>query len=196
MANKEYIQELLARGTPPAQCAQLVGCTPGYITQLCADEAFSAEVDKLRNTRMADRVRREERVDKIHDMYLDLEEAVLQDLRRNVGILRAGEKARLLGALAAKKAPTSAAAPSNVVNQTAIGVVQITVPAAALPQFVLDKNMDIIGLETQGKEVELLPMPTQQLKGLRESREKRAQVQTASEITKLFELDSEDDLAA
>lgn len=193
-----YLLDLLSRGVQQSIAAAQAGVSQSYLSQLLKDEDFLLALERKRSERFSERQEKEAKASRIHGMYLELEEEVLKNLKLNMGMLRTGEKVRLLQALASKKAPTETSSPLEGQNSGPATVVNIRLPQAAATRFIMDQNRDIIGIEQVGAvgeasvQKELLPLPTQALKRLSQERQQaRAQISDASGIMGMFSADSD-----
>lgn len=137
MVNKTQIQKLLANGTPASIVADIVGCTPGYISQLMEDETFAKGI-------LEARLAKEERYIE-HDERLDgLEMAVIKNLEASMGLCFKPEI--LLRALAvvnsAKRRATSfdgSGAPTS-----AVPTIVINLPPVMASAIKINSNGSVI----------------------------------------------------
>lgn len=70
IVNKDRVKVLLGSGATQAQVAMMVGCTPGYISQLMADEDFSKQVAESVAIKQASYVEHDSNLDKLEDKVI------------------------------------------------------------------------------------------------------------------------------
>lgn len=174
MDTKQYIAELLSRNLPPAQICQLANCTPAYISQLLSNPDFSSMVEGKRVRALQETSEQDSRARRVYDLYMDLEEKLLQDLTANLTLMRMGEKTRILHAISGKKAPPAPVSAPTAITQN---LVQISLPPLAAQKFTMNSNKDIVALENKS----LVPLDTTALKKLA-----AASTPLVNEIEKMF----------
>lgn len=178
MDNRSYILDLLSRGASAADVARLANCSPAYISQLQGDPTFSSELAEKRAIHAAERDGRAQKVQKIHQQYLELEDVLLQKLsvQAKAGLLKPIEQMKLLQVVAGKKEPLNPL--ENTQSAAPQGITSITLPVQIAAQFVLNTNKEIIGT-TSGES--FAPMST---KGLQEMAAQRALPKPKEQVTK------------
>lgn len=137
--SQDKIKELLGQGLANEVVAGAVGCSPSYISQLLADEEFSAEVTKLRVEHLAKHNRKDNKLDNIEELLIDnLMAAVTnrqiykpQDVLRTFQVINA---ARRRGASA-----TNTAAPQG-------GIVNLTMPQVVIQQFITNGSKEVVSV--------------------------------------------------
>lgn len=188
MDTRAYILDLLSRGASATDVARLANCSPSYISQLQGDEQFAAELSEKRAVHAAERDGRAQKVQKIHQNYLELEEILLQKLsvQAKAGLLKPIEQMKLLQVVASKKEPLNPL--ENTQTAAPASVTQITLPVQIAAQFVINHNKEIIGTDSGQS---FAPMST---KGLQEMAAKRAlpapkeQLNKTEDILRMFSL--------
>lgn len=75
--NIDKIKALLGQGLPNETVASAVGCSASYITQLLADELFSAEVQELKIKRLSNQTDLDDRAERIEGKLLEAIEAAI-----------------------------------------------------------------------------------------------------------------------
>ncbi len=150
MDNRSYILDLLSRGAIAADVARTVGCSPAYISQLSGDPGFAQELAEKRAGILAERNTRAQKVQKIHDKYLDIEETLLHNLgnQARANLLKPIEQMKLLQVVAGKKEPGNSGQEALAQqNNTQVNITNISLPSMIAAKFVLNEKREIIGTE-------------------------------------------------
>ena len=145
MDTKEYILDLLSRGSSPAAAAQLAGVSQSYVAQLQKEPLFAEKLALALQKNIDERDTRNKKIQNLHDEYLDLEGKTLAQLKNSLWNMRPGEKVRLLQVLASKKEPPASIQP--LLDNAPKQVVSISIPTAIAAQFVMNTKKEIVGLE-------------------------------------------------
>lgn len=140
---KDRIRNLLASGMKPVDVASTVGCTPGYIAQLCKDEEFKKSVEALMIQEQAQNTE-EEHLDK---RYQNLEHKIINNIESELGNAELPQLVKALevvGKRQSDRRKEKLPVPAASIN-TNIHITQIALPAHALqPQIPVihtnDKN--------------------------------------------------------
>lgn len=181
---QKMIFELLIRGSSQTEAARIADVSIGYVSQLLSEPQFAAEVAQRKAITMQDASAREERANRIYGMNMDLEEKILENLKRQVNFMKPHEQMKLLQIVSTKKAPPPPPVIPNQNNQNAT-LVTIAVSQTANTQFVMNNNKEIVAVG----DVALSPMSPAQLKDLARAAAPAAlteQVTTKREILDLF----------
>jgi len=152
-SKKEQIRSLLKSNCTPSQAANAVGCSEGYISQLLADEEFSADVIGHRIALLQSQASRDQKYDSIEDKLIEgLEMKVQQGIAlwKPDVILRAihtinGVKRRNAGQ------EQSVSAPSMIIN--------LILPQVAYRQFQVNNENEVISVGDKA----LVSMPASSL---------------------------------
>jgi len=151
--DKQQVKELLGNGLPVSVVASAVGCTDSYITQLLADEEFSAEVARLRVVALQANNQRDGSINGIED-------TLISKLKEGVESGFFYKPRDLLHAFAvvnsAKRRGTVNADSATLQNTT---VINLTIPAAVARRFTIDSRGEVLQVDEQT----LVTMPTGQL---------------------------------
>ena len=149
-SQQERIIGFLAQGLRAAQVASIVGCTPAYISQLCSaqdgPEGFrDALTEKAKELSSSGDI--EETT--VSAKYLSMEHKLLKTIEDRLG---EAEFPALVNALkvvgerqekrALRKAGLSVAQQGTLVQN----IVNITVPAHALPEFRMNQNLEVTAI--------------------------------------------------
>lgn len=149
-SQQERIIGFLAQGLKAAQVASIVGCTPAYISQLCSaqdgPEGFrEALTEKAKELSSSGDI--EETT--VSSKYLSMEHKLLKTIEDRLG---EAEFPALVNALkvvgerqekrALRKAGLSVAQQGTLVQN----IVNITVPAHALPEFRMNTNLEVTAI--------------------------------------------------
>lgn len=148
-SQQERIIGFLAQGLRPAQIATIVGCTPSYISQLLGDDGpedfKSALQDKAKELSASDDV--EEKT--VSTKYLSMEHTLLKTIENR---LNEAEFPALVNALkvvgdrqekrAQRRAGLLAPQGANITQN----IVNISVPAHALPEFRINGNLEVTAI--------------------------------------------------
>lgn len=140
MATKDLVLDLLSQGISPVQVAETVGVSESYISQLMGDESFQASVQEHKARMAAEDLAHDKRVETIEAKFLDNIEkkaplANLQQSLQAFKILNTAKKRR--------DGVIQAGGPKAGV------VVQILLPNSIVPQYVTNRNNEIV--EVEGK---------------------------------------------
>lgn len=148
-SQQERIIGFLAQGLKPVQIASIVGCTPSYISQLCGaegPEGFAPALqEKVKELTAAGDIEESS----VTSKYLSMEHKLLKTIEDRLG---EAEFPALVNALkvvgdrqekrAMRRAGLSVAQHGNVVQN----IVNITVPAHALPEFRMNGNLEVTAI--------------------------------------------------
>lgn len=146
MDTQNFIIDLLARGCSQEDAARLSQVSPGYVSQLLTAEDVKKKVEERRAVYKAEQDQRAQRVQQIHDDYLRVEKQTLASLERDMGMMRPGERVKLLSVLAAKKEPAPLLATGTESGAPRISV-QVVLPAIVAQKFVMNERREIIGMD-------------------------------------------------
>lgn len=146
---KDKILLYLASGIPPSQVATIVGCSPGYISQLMKDESFrtALEAKILENPVEVDEALENKYASAEHSLLAQVmaqaPQAEFRDAVKGLETI-----ARIQDMKAARKHPVLGS--GGVTNN--VQVVQLTLPAGALrhtPVFELNAVGEILAIDKQ-----------------------------------------------
>lgn len=164
---KDRILKLLINGLGPSEVAQIVGCSPGYVSQLCKDTDFLSAIEagkiesSTKNTE-------EEHLD---TRYQSLEHKLLSAANNTIGeasfseIINAIEKInKRKDQVHARKNPIQPSASDKFLT---VNVVSLQLPAHAIannnpPVITLNDKQEIIAIGEQA----LAPMSSDAVKNL------------------------------
>ena len=128
--DKQQIKELLGQGLDHSVVANAVGCDPGYITHLMADEEFANAVAELKILNLHQHSKRDRNIDSIEDKLIQrLEEAVDTgqiykpvDILRSFAVVNAAKRrgSPVEGAVTTKQTVINLQLPKIVVNNLSI----------------------------------------------------------------------------
>lgn len=152
MINKDRAKELLGYGASVEDVAKTLGCDHSYISQLLADEQFSAEVSNLRADKLASASARDNKINAIEDVLIErLKEAI--DARM---IFKAGDLLRAFAVVNKAERRGFDAPLTNAANQT---IVNLTMPTKIINKYVTNVNNEVIEIN----DATLVTMPTAEL---------------------------------
>lgn len=144
---KDKIRDYLIDGVKPAQVATIMGCSPGYISQLLSDPEYKASVEAgmLANQKPVD-----ERLDA---RYTSLEADIIATMHANLAQAEFGELRQALDSvvkaqdLKARRKMPAPSSPGSITNVT----VSVALPAHALrlPQAVLNETGEVIAIDNK-----------------------------------------------
>lgn len=175
---KDRIAFYLAEGLSAAETANIVGCSPGYISQLLSkDEAFKAEVeDKLKN--------RKSTVDEnLLTKYQGLEHRIIKAMGAQLDNAELPHLTKALDSVVkAQEAAHKRANPNlNPGSTQVVQVVQITLPAHAIPQMpvmTLNQQAEVVAIDNKP----LAPMSSDGVKNLFTQIKEKKELQNVSQI--------------
>lgn len=148
-SQQERIIGFLAQGLKAAQVASIVGCTPAYISQLCAPDGPEGFKEGLQEKVKELTASGDIEENTVSSKYLSMEHRLLKTIEDRLG---EAEFPALVNALkvvgerqekrAARKAGLSIAQQGTLVQN----IVNITVPAHALPEFRMNTNLEVTAI--------------------------------------------------
>lgn len=154
---KDQLLKLLGNGVPPTQAAMAVGCTPAYISQLMADDAFALEVSRLRVESLTAATERDKKYDTLEDELL----AKLKELVPFM--MRPGEVVKSLAIINAAKRRGSSETDRQ--GSTVNNIVVLQLPAVVKQRFITNQQSEVV--EVDGRTLLTIDSNTllQQVKG-------------------------------
>jgi len=163
---KAKLLELLGTGISQEAAANTVGCTPGYISQLMAEEEFRAAVINKRIAALTEQTARDKE-------YNSLEDALLVKLRKSLPLMV--KPMEIVRAIQVVNNATRRGAGSEQVAPTAgASLVHLHLPKALAVQFTMNTNKEVVQVEGQV----LVTLPS---KSLHEMVSKEAALEAALE---------------
>ena len=147
------IIKYLAQGLPQEQVASIVGCTPGYISQLVSKADIQEQIEHHKKQYLVEKGQQEEDKE-----YNNLEKQVRKHLLEQMPYADYKDLIKLVEVLNRRK--EKPAAPQ--VNAMQVNVTVLNVPAAAVPEFAVNSNNEVIGVG----ETSLAPMSAKGVKDL------------------------------
>lgn len=186
--NQLAIIKYLAQGLMQEQVASIVGCTPGYISQLVKQQEVIEQIEyyKLQYTQSEKDKQEEE------DQYTRLAKKARLHLEDNMPYAEYKDVLKLLEILEKRKEVKIPTQQTNIQQNVTI----LQVPAAAVPEFTVNSNNEVIGLGDQS----LAPMSAQGVRQVfndykaKEEEKKRQKEKEAEEVT-IIDLDRMKDTA-
>ena len=142
---KDRIKEYLISGLKPADICSIVGCSPGYISQLWKDPSFKSAVEEgmLNNAPPAETV--------LDHKYESLEHTLVTRMKEEAVGADLGTLSRALDSVTrSREARTKARIPALAAgNTTNVQVVTISIPAHALaaPKMNLNNKNEVIEID-------------------------------------------------
>jgi transcriptional regulator with XRE-family HTH domain len=153
--------EMLGNGLTPEIVATALGISPGYISQLLAEEAFSYQVTQRRFLMLQAATKRDAGYDYIEDELIKKMKDLLPMMYKPQEVLRA------ISVINTAKRRGSGAQENVVINQT---VIQLQLPEIIVNKFVKNINNQVIVAGEQ----QLVTIPsnnlTKQLESLQKNR--------------------------
>lgn len=147
----ERALSLLGSGVQAEKVASALGVTPGYVSQLLAEESFAAQVTQLRYENLSKHTQRDASIDEVEDL-------LIEKLKRAVPLLI--RPAEIIGAFkvfnGAKRRGVDSASESIVQNN----IVQITMPVQLIQKFTTNIKNQVI----QAGDQSLLTMQSSDLR--------------------------------
>lgn len=140
MTPKERAIELLCQGVSTTQVAEAIGVDPSYISQLKADPDTAAKIAEATAKHTIDDVHHDSKMDKI-------EALALERIERTIGYANFGQALAAFKILngATRRQEKSTPTPQQLTSV----VVNLTLPAGALPNYILNNKNEIV--EVEGK---------------------------------------------
>lgn len=172
-SQQERIIGFLAQGLKASQVASIVGCTPSYIGQLLGDEGPEGFKEAL--TEKAKELTSGEDIEEktITSKYLSMEHRLLQTIENRFS---EAEFPHLVNALKVvgdrqeKRAMRKAGLLQQHTGNITQNIVQITVPAHALPELTMSSRLEVTSVDSKV----MAPMSSQAVKQLFASRRPQA----------------------
>lgn len=175
--NQLAIIKYLAQGLQQEQVASIVGCTPGYISRLVQQQDIIEQIEyyKLQYTQDEKDKQEEE------DQYTRLAKKARLHLEEHMPYAEYKDVLKLLEILERRKEVKVPQQQTNIQQNVTI----LQVPAAAVPEFTVNSNNEVIGLGDQS----LAPMSAQGVrqvfndyKAKEEAKKKELEKQKAKDI--------------
>lgn len=167
-SQQERIIGFLAQGLKPVQIATIVGCTPSYISQLLGDEGPEGFKEAVKEKVQEFTANGTVEEDMVSAKYLSMEHKLIKTIEDR---LCEAEFPHLVNALKVigdrqeKRAMRKAGLlnPQPAAQQT---IVQIMVPAHALPELQLNSKLEVVAIDNRI----MAPMSSQAVKNLFQQR--------------------------
>lgn len=147
--NQLSIVKYLAQGLQQEQVASIVGCTPGYISQLVGQKEIIEQIEYYKLQYSQDEKDKQEE----EDQYTRLAKKARLHLEDNMPYAEYRDVLKLLEILERRKEVKVPQQQTNIQQNVTI----LQVPAAAVPEFTINSNNEVIGLGDQS----LAPMSAQ-----------------------------------
>lgn len=157
---KERIKAYLADGLKPADVATILGCSPGYVSQLMKDENFKAEVEAalLANSKPQDEV--------LESRYHSLEHNIVKRMNEELAGAEIGDLTKALDSVTRandarykRKHPALQQPGVNVTQVAHIYLPQHVMPA---PVMTLNEKSEVVAIDNKP----LAPMSASGVKNL------------------------------
>lgn len=171
MASKiDRIASLLVSGLAPSQIADIVAVSPSYISNLKADPDFQLHLQSLAEERLTDETEVDE--DSIYkDKLAAAEHKIVSHILERLPYMADNHAILALSTVgnrrdAMQKANLMSGIGSALKqNGGTVRMVEVTIPAAAVPDIVLGKNNEVISIGGRA----IAPMPTSALQRMIDS---------------------------
>ena len=148
-STKDKALKLLGQGIPAINVAQALGCEPSYISQLMADDQFSAAVQELRYKSLSNATDRDERLNMLEDKLIN---KVNQDIDNNPLAFRSTmDRVRALSMINGMKR-RGANSDAQISGHTTI--VNLTLPTQVINKFTKE-NLNEIQLDINNQVVKV-----------------------------------------
>lgn len=149
-SQQERIIGFLAQGLKAAQVASIVGCTPAYISQLCAldgPEGFKEGLqEKVKELTASGDIEESS----VSSKYLSMEHKLLQTIENRLGEAEFPalvNALKVVGERQEKRAARRAGLLMPQQNgQYVQNIINISVPAHALPEFKMNGNLEVTSI--------------------------------------------------
>lgn len=150
--NKERAAAYIGRGVPAADTARIMGCSPGYISQLLKEDDFKLMVSKYMNEMDGSEKAEEE---SIHAKYVAAEHKILGSILSNVENAEFRDQVKALQVIAdrqekvlTRKNPHAAVQPGQNLSVT----VSLTLPQHAIPMkpvIELNERSEVVAIDNK-----------------------------------------------
>lgn len=185
--NRKKIATYLAQGLPAASIASIMGCSPGYLSQIVKEESFQLLLTEARleiETESDEEKPLNRKYDAVEHALLNrvLEMAPVEELRNVVGALRvvAERQENMRKRINPVPLPNS---PINTIHQTFI---QLNIPRHALPEIHMSPIKEVTAIGNQS----LAPMSATGVKNLFNALKQEEQNNSIPEIPALSDSSS------
>ena len=165
----DRIANLLASGMKAALVSKIVGVTPSYISQLLADEDFKAALDELKATKLETNATEEEEDKTLKDKMMAAEHKIVDHIVDRLDMMGDGHVIAALRTIGDRhdsmRKHNLLTKSTNLIGngQTAtVRMVELTLPACAVPELMLGKNNEIIRIGGR----DIAPMPINALQNI------------------------------
>ena len=140
MAAKDSVLAMLAQNIPASQVANTLGVTEGYVSQLLANEDFTAELETLKNNVTVKDLEYDEKLDRTEEAFLDR----IEEKSRFANLQQSMQAFRVLNG-AKRRKDSRGHSPSGQIAE----VINIVVPICVIPDYKVNRQNEII--EVEGK---------------------------------------------
>lgn len=167
----DRIANLLASGMKPVMVARIVGVTDSYISQLQADPDFKSALEDLKAEKAEQNSTEAEEDSILKDKLKGAEHRIVDHILSRLDMMADGHAIAALRTIgdrhdAARKHNLLTQAPALAGSQMAtVRMVELTMPACAVPELILGKNKEIVSIGGR----EITPMPINALQNLIDS---------------------------
>jgi transcriptional regulator with XRE-family HTH domain len=166
MNNKARIASYLAQGLKPSQVCSIVGVTAAYISQLLKEASANADCEFARL--LKEYSTKEEEAfseDKaLTNKYMSIEHKVLDAIESQMSFAELPALTRTLEVIANRqeKRLQRLTAPRDPNGTVIHNVIQLTIPAHAIPEHVISSNKEVVAIGNQ----QLAPLSADGVKSL------------------------------
>jgi len=166
------IAKYLAQGLSQVQVASIMGCTPSYISQLVEQENVK-ELILFEQKRIE--IEKEDAVQEYK--YTSLEKKAQDYLEDQMPFAEYKDVLKLLEILNRRKEKPA----PQIINNTQINVTKLSIPAAAMPEFTVNAQNEVIGIG----EKSLAPMSSAGVKEMFSNMRKKEEIADVQAILNL-----------
>lgn len=163
---RDRILSYLSSGIKPAQVATIVGCSPGYISQLLKEESFITELNDLVLQKPEDAEEKD-----LDNKYISLEHNILKQVENAIIGAELPALTRALEVVAKRQdlrmQRKNPAQQSNPLGTSHFSFITVSLPNHALPPpvILLNEQKEILAINSKS----LAPMSSDSVKGLFET---------------------------
>lgn len=167
----DRIANLLASGMKPALVAKITAVSPSYISQLIADPDFKQALEELKAAKVDSAGSEEEEDKSLKDKFQAAEHKIVDHILDRLDMMGDGHVIAALRTIGDRndamrkhslltKSTSALAALGG--GQATMRMVELTIPACAVPELILGKNSEIISIGGR----DITPMPVNTLQSL------------------------------
>jgi len=150
--NKKRAAELLAQGMSLSGAASILGVTVSYLSQLAKQPDFVALIEETRTSESVKEITEDDEDKRLTNKYTAIENRILDAIDSQLGLAELPALTNTLKVVSErqeKRASRKLLAQLPSQNVTNVQIVQIAVPARAMPAITLNEQKEVIAIDAR-----------------------------------------------